>query len=212
MIASQKARRRTRKRTREAGGARGGISGRKADYSRQDADGPRSRIERMDVEALMAPRVREMQPYTPIVPFEVLSKRLGMAADQIVKLDANENPYGASPRALEAMARSRLMHIYPDPDQTELREAIASYVGVPTEHILCGAGADEVIDVLARTFVERGDTIIDLPPTFGMYKWESDVLGARHVTVPRRADFSVDVEAVERLVHASAASASRPKL
>ncbi len=166
----------------------------------------------MDVEALMAPRVRDMQPYTPIVPFEVLSKRLGMAAEQIVKLDANENPYGSSPRALEAMAQSRLMHVYPDPDQTALREAIASYVGVPMQHILCGAGADEVIDVLARTFVEPGDTIFDLPPTFGMYKWESDILGARHRTVPRRADFSVDVEAVERAVREGAASASRPKL
>ena len=166
----------------------------------------------MDVDALVAPRVRRMQPYTPIMPFEVVSKRLGMAADRIVKLDANENPYGTSPRALEAVAQSRLMHIYPDPDQTALREAIASYVGVPMEHILCGAGADEVIDVLARTFIEPGDAILDLPPTFGMYKWESDILGARHVVVPRRSDFSVDVDAVERTVEETAASGSTPKL
>ena len=59
---------------------------------------------RMDVEALMAPRVRDMQPYAPIVPFEVLSKRLGRAPSRIVKLDANENPYGSSPRALDAVA------------------------------------------------------------------------------------------------------------
>ena len=64
------------------------------------------------------------------------------------------------------------------------------------EHILCGAGADEVIDLLARAFIEPGDAILDLPPTFGMYKWEADMLGARYVTVPRRADFSIDVEAV----------------
>lgn len=166
----------------------------------------------MDVDALVAPRVRDMQPYTPIVPFEVLSKRLGVAADRIVKLDANENPYGSSPRALEAVAQSRLMHIYPDPDQTALREAIASYVGVPMEHILCGAGADEVIDVLARAFIEPGDTMLDLPPTFGMYKWECDILGGRHRVVPRRADFSVDVEAVARAVRDSAASGSTPKL
>jgi histidinol-phosphate aminotransferase len=164
----------------------------------------------MDVEALVAPRVRDMHSYAPIVPFDVLSKRLGRPIDQIVKLDANENPYGSSPRALEAMAQSRLMHIYPDPDQTALREAIASHVGVPMEHILCGAGADEVIDVLARTFIEPGDTIVDLPPTFGMYKWEADILGARLLAVPRRPDFSVDLEAVERAVRTSAAST--PKL
>ena len=166
----------------------------------------------MDVDALVAPRVREMQSYAPIVPFDVLSKRLDMAVDRIVKLDANENPYGSSPRALEAIAQSRLMHIYPDPDQTALREAIASEVGVAMEHILCGAGADEVIDTLARTFVEPGDAILDLPPTFGMYKWEADILGARHVVVPRRPDFSVDVDAVERAVRETAASGCTPKL
>jgi histidinol-phosphate aminotransferase len=166
----------------------------------------------MDVEALMAPRVRAMQPYTPIVPLDVLSARLGLAPDEIVKLDANENPYGASPKALEAVARSSELHIYPDPDQAALREAIGRFVGVPMEHILCGAGADEVIDVLARAFIEPGDAIVDLPPTFGMYKWEADVLGARYLTVPRRADFSIDVDAVALLVEAEEAAGRTPKL
>jgi histidinol-phosphate aminotransferase len=166
----------------------------------------------MDVEALIAPRVRDMQPYTPIVPFDVLSKRLGRAAHEIVKLDANENPYGSSPKALDAVARSRELHIYPDPDQTALREAVAGFVGVPMDHVLCGAGADEVIDLVARAFVEPGDTIVDLPPTFGMYKWQADVLGGRYLTVPRRADFSVDVDATIRAVHDSAARGERPKL
>ena len=166
----------------------------------------------MDVEALIAPRVREMQPYTPIVPFEVLSKRLGRAPHEIVKLDANENPYGSSPQALEAVARSRALHIYPDPDQTELREAIAEFVGVPMAHILCGAGADEVIDLLARAFIEPGDAVVDLPPTFGMYKWEADVLGARYLTVPRRPDFSIDVDAVAGALEAAHAAGTAPKL
>ena len=166
----------------------------------------------MDVEALIAPRVREMQPYAPIVPFEVLSKRLGRAAHEIVKLDANENPYGSSPKALEAVAASRQLHIYPDPDQTALRQAIAKFVGVPMEQIICGAGADEVIDLLARAFVESGDTVVDLPPTFGMYKWEADMLGARYLRVSRRADFSVDVDATIRAVHDAFARGERPKL
>jgi len=102
----------------------------------------------MNVEMLIAPHVRGMQPYVPIVPLDVLSRRLGLPADRIVKLDANENPYGTSPRALEALAHSRELHIYPDPDQTALREALAAFIGVPMEHILCGAGGDEVIDLL----------------------------------------------------------------
>jgi histidinol-phosphate aminotransferase len=157
----------------------------------------------MDVESLINPHLRAMQPYTPIVPFEVLSRRLGRAPEDIVKLDANENPYGPSPRALEAIASAGTLHIYPDPEQTLLREAISSYINVPMEHILCGAGGDEIIDLIGRAFIQAGDAIIDLPPTFGMYRWEADVVNAQYVKVPRRDDFSIDVEAVERLVNSN---------
>ncbi|MCX6018097.1 MAG: histidinol-phosphate transaminase [Chloroflexi bacterium] len=150
----------------------------------------------MNAENLIAKHFREMQPYTPIVPFDVLSQRLGIPADKLVKLDANENLYGPSPRALQAMAASNELHIYPDPDQTALRQAIASYIDVPAEQILCGAGGDEIIDLIGRVFVQPGEAIIDLPPTFGMYKWLADILGARYVSVPRRADFSIDIDAV----------------
>lgn len=166
----------------------------------------------MDVESLIAAHVRGMRPYEPIVPLDVLSKRLGLPPEQIVKLDANENPYGTSPRALEAVAASRELHIYPDPDQTALREALSAFVGVPADHIMCGAGGDEVIDLMARAFVEPGQFIVDLPPTFGMYKWEADVLGAQYVSVPRRRDFSIDVDAVEGTVRALEASGVAPKL
>jgi histidinol-phosphate aminotransferase len=150
----------------------------------------------MFAEDLIAKHFRDMQPYTPIVPFDVLSQRLGIPADELVKLDANENLYGPSPRALHAIAASNELHIYPDPDQTALREAIARYIGVPAAQILCGAGGDEIIDLVGRVFVQPGEAIIDLPPTFGMYKWLADILGARYVAAPRRADFSIDVDAV----------------
>jgi histidinol-phosphate aminotransferase len=150
----------------------------------------------MSAEDLIAKHFREMQPYAPIVPFDVLSQRLGIPAEQLVKLDANENLYGPSPRALRAVAASNELHIYPDPDQAALREAIADYIGVPAAQILCGAGGDEIIDLVGRVFVQPGEAIIDAPPTFGMYKWLADILGARYVSVPRRADFSVDIEAV----------------
>jgi histidinol-phosphate aminotransferase len=147
-----------------------------------------------------------MQPYTPIVPFEVLSRRLGRRPEDIVKLDANENPYGPSSRALEALARADTLHIYPDPDQTALREAIGDYIGVSPDHILCGAGADEVIDLIARAFVQPGDAIVDLPPTFGMYRWVADVVNAAYIAVPRRMDFSVDVQVVQELVTSNSAT------
>ena len=53
---------------------------------------------------LLLPHIAEMEPYTPIQPFEVLSRQLGRAPEQIVKLDANENPYGPAPAVREALA------------------------------------------------------------------------------------------------------------
>ena len=145
---------------------------------------------------LLLPHIAEMEPYTPIEPFEVLSARLSRSPEQIVKLDANENPYGPHPAVREALARYPFLHIYPDPEQRELRAALAEYVGVPAANIFPGHGADELIDLLCRVFLGPGDAIINCPPTFGMYEFDADLAGASVIEVPRRADFSVDVERI----------------
>jgi histidinol-phosphate aminotransferase len=152
-----------------------------------------------EIERLFRPELVTMQPYTPIHPFEVVSERLGRAPEQIVKLDANENPYGPSPRAVAAMAGYPWLHIYPDPQSSELRAALAEYTGVPAERILAGHGADELIDLLGRLLLAPGDAMIDCPPTFGMYPFCAAVNGACLISVPRRADFSIDVDAIERV-------------
>jgi histidinol-phosphate aminotransferase len=155
--------------------------------------------DRSAVEALIRPDIRDMEPYTPILPFEVLSEQLGRRPADIVKLDANENPYGPSPKALAALADLRAVApIYPDPEARNLRAGLADYVGVGAEYILAGAGADELIDLVMRLFVRPGDAVINCPPTFGMYPFDAALNGARVVSVPRRPDFSLDVEAVEK--------------
>src|SRR5688572_16434476 len=106
-----------------------------------------------DVRALMRPEIAGLEEYTPIQPFEVLSQRLGIPADQLVKLDANENPYGPVPAVMEALAEYNFYHIYPDPEQRELRAALAEFVGVPALHILTSHGADEMLDYLCRVFL-----------------------------------------------------------
>jgi histidinol-phosphate aminotransferase len=157
----------------------------------------------MNVEDFISPHLREMQPYTPIVPFDVLTKRLGLTREQIVKLDANENPYGPSPQALAALREADTLHIYPDPDQAALREAISRFIDVPAPHILCGSGVDEVIDIIGRAFIRPGETIVDLPPTFGMYRFEADIVDAAYMPVPRRIDYSLDVDAICARVRAT---------
>ncbi len=163
----------------------------------------------MNIESLIRPEILTMESYVPIVPFEVLSARLGRAPRDIVKLDANENPYGPSPRAREALLKLQFAHIYPDPQSAALRAALSRHLGLPAENILAGAGADELIDLILRLFIRPGDGVIDCPPTFGMYSFDTAVNAGTVIKIPRRGDFSVEVEAV---VETLQATSLQPKL
>ena len=146
---------------------------------------------------LLRPQLSSLEEYTPIQPFEVLSRRLGIPAERIVKLDANENPYGPVPAVAEALAEYGYYHIYPDPQQTELRAALSDFVEAPEAHILPTHGADEMLDYLCRLFLQPGDTIINCPPTFGMYSFDTGLAGAGVIEIWRKGDYSVDVAAVK---------------
>ncbi len=159
------------------------------------------------VAALIRPDIAEMKPYQPVFPFDVLADRLGRDPESIVKLDANENLYGPSPRVRAALADLPYVHVYPDPESRVLRAALADFTGLPTDLLLAGAGADELIDLTIRLFLQPGDAVLDCPPTFGMYAFHAAVAGASLIPVPRRPDLSVDVDAVEE-----AARQYRPKL
>lgn len=148
-----------------------------------------------------------MEPYTPIEPFEVLSRRLGMPPEKIIKLDANENPYGPVPEVRKALGKMPYPHIYPDPESRQLREALASWTGVPMENLVAGAGADELIDLIMRLILDPGDAILNCPPTFSMYAFDAAIQDARVVNIPRRDDFSIDLNAIE-----NAALEHKPKL
>jgi histidinol-phosphate aminotransferase len=155
-----------------------------------------------DITALVRPDVAMMEAYVPILPFDVLSAQLGRPAGQIVKMDANENPYGPSPRVREALATMAYPHIYPDPESRHLRAALSEFVGLPADCLLAGHGADELIDLIMRLFIQPGDVVINCPPTFGMYSFDAGVNAARVHTVWRREDFSLDVAVVEQAVAA----------
>jgi len=140
--------------------------------------------------------IADLPAYTPIEPFEVLSARIGRSPAEIIKLDANENPYGMSPRARQALAGMDYPHIYPDPESRALRAALADFTGAPAENLLPGSGADELIDLIMRVTLAPGDTIINCPPTFGMYAFDADLNAARVINAPRRADFSLDLPGI----------------
>ena len=149
-----------------------------------------------DPQDLLRPEIAEMEEYTPILPFEVLSKQLDLPVAQIVKLDANENPYGPVPAVVDALAEYPYYHIYPDPQQGDLRAALSDYTGVPAANILPSHGADEMLDYLCRLLLRPGDAVINCPPTFGMYSFDAGLVGGRVIDVWRTADYSIDVEGI----------------
>jgi histidinol-phosphate aminotransferase len=144
--------------------------------------------------------LESMPPYLPIEPFEILSARIGREASQIIKLDANENPYGPLPSVREALGKLEFPHIYPDPESRALRASLERFTGVPAEYLLAGAGADELIDLLMRLLLEPNDSILSCPPTFGMYAFDGELNAARVIEIPRRPDFSLDLDAICKAV------------
>ncbi|MEW6232487.1 MAG: histidinol-phosphate transaminase [Chloroflexota bacterium] len=164
-------------------------------------------------ESLIRPQISRIMGYNPMEPLEGFSARVGLLPGRVVKLDANENPYGPSPRVREALASLERYHLYPDPQQSLLRQALGRYVGASADQVMAGNGSDELIELVSRLFLEPGDGILDCPPSFGMYAFAASIQGARVLRVPRRADFSLDVEEIERTFEGDAGNTlDRPKL
>lgn len=92
--------------------------------------------EKMSGSMWIRDHLKKLSAYTPIEPFEIISARLGRKPEDIVKLDANENPYGPPPEVLEALGSMKFPHIYPDPESRTLRTALSQWQGIPAENIL----------------------------------------------------------------------------
>ena len=106
----------------------------------------------------LAPQyVRAIAPYQPGKPIAELAREMGLAEDHIVKLASNENPLGASPRALAAI-ENHLMDVarYPDGNGYVLKAALAERFGVNLEQIVLGNGSNDVLDMVARAFLAPG--------------------------------------------------------
>ncbi|KAF8085946.1 hypothetical protein N665_0641s0003 [Sinapis alba] len=178
-------------------------------------------------DSFIHPHLRMLAAYQPILPFEVMYAQLGRKLEDIVKLDANENPYGPPPEVFEALGNMKFTYVYPDPESRRLRDALAHDSGLDSEYILVGCGADEIIDLIMRCVLDPGEKIIDCPPTFSMYVFDAAVNGAGVIkgetintfacfislsvhmvlrplfcfTVPRNPDFSLNVDLRSVLVY-----------
>ena len=155
-----------------------------------------------DIRKLIRHDMATLQAYQPIEPPDVLIEEIGIPVEGVIKLDGNENPYGCSPRVRRALAEYPYYHIYPDPEQREVRRALAGYVGVDAALIVAGAGSDELIDVILRLFLEPGDAVVNCSPTFGMYTFCTEVCGGRVIDVRRDDKYNIDVPRIKAAVDA----------
>jgi len=153
------------------------------------------------IERLVRSDLASLGGYVPSKAPETVAEELGLRAEDIIKLDDNENPYGCSPRVQQALANCNYLYTYPDAGQTELRQHLQEYTGVDARCIVADNGSDQLIDNVLRLFIEPGDEVINCIPTFDIFRVRTLVYGGKLVNVPRDGDFAVDVSAVKAAIN-----------
>lgn len=128
------------------------------------------------------PELSKLSDYVPGKSIEEIRERYGL--DRVVKLASNENPLGASPKAVEAFHQiADSLHLYPRGDAPKLIDAIAKKYSVKTSQIIIGNGSDEIIDMVGKAFIRQGDNCVGITPTFSVYKFTTLSNGADFIGV-----------------------------
>lgn len=135
------------------------------------------------------PGILDIAPYVP-----GRSKAAGGA--KLYKLSSNENPFGPSPAAVAAYrAVAENLNHYPDGSAGELRAAIASAYGLNPDRIVCGAGSDEILNLIAHAYIGPGDEAIYSEHGFLVYPIAIKAAGGKPVVAPE-TDLTADVDAI----------------
>ena len=151
----------------------------------------------------------QLHPYIPGKPIAQMLREQGLSESEIskrqastVKLASNENPYGAPPKALEAIkqAASEICR-YPDGDCFELKQALATKHKVQTEQLLIGNGSNEVLELVIRSFAGTGDEVIYSHRGFIVYALATTAAGATGVAVPEHDGYGHDLPAMLEAVN-----------
>lgn len=133
----------------------------------------------------MKPRqiVDDMDSYVPGRSQDEIAEEFNLNKDEIIKLGSNENPWGPSPKAMEAIKNEiKSINRYPESQLHELVIEMAEYSDVDESQVIVGGdGADEIIDVLAKTFIDEGDEFIVPLPSYMYYEYLLKQYGAHPV-------------------------------
>jgi histidinol-phosphate aminotransferase len=155
----------------------------------------------MALEKIVKPWIRDLAPYVPGKPAEELDRERGISGS--LKLASNESPLGPSPRAVAAMREAlESVHRYPDGASFGLRRKLAARLAVGEEQLVFGAGADEILELLAKVLLGPGDECVFAWPSFAMYPIVVRGMGAEPVRVPLDAGLVHDLPAMARAIGA----------
>ncbi|KZX14681.1 histidinol-phosphate transaminase [Methanobrevibacter curvatus] len=143
--------------------------------------------------------IGELDPYVPGRSQDEIANEFGLKKEEIIKLGSNENPWGSSKKSIEAISNElQYINRYPETNLNDLKEEIARYTNLKVENVIIGGdGADEIIDSLAKTFIEEGDEFIVPLPSYTYYEYTFKPYGA--VPVYGKWDLeknTVDVDSV----------------
>ena len=142
--------------------------------------------------------IDKVAPYEAGKPIEMLAAELGLG--DLVRLSANENPLGPSPRVVAAVAaEAARVHLYPDGASHAVRDALGRRLGIAPDQIILGNGADELIGHIALAAFDPGDEVVVPQPSFEPYAIGVTLAGARVVPSPL-AKYDTDLEDVRRKV------------
>ncbi len=140
--------------------------------------------------------VRQIAPYVAGKPISEVAREFGLDEARIVKLASNENPLGMPESAKTAMARAvEELGRYPDSNAFELKAAIGERYGVPADWITLGNGSNDILELAAHAFVEKGQSIVYAQYSFAVYALATQGLGARAIVVPAVA-YGHDLDAM----------------
>jgi histidinol-phosphate aminotransferase len=144
--------------------------------------------------------ILDLHPYQAGKPVEELERELGISS--VVKLASNENPFPPSSGVLEALRKTLAeLNRYPDGSGYYLRQALAKKHGVSAEAIVLGNGSNELIELLARAFVRRGEEVVIPHPSFVVYASIVQAVGGTRVVVTLK-DHRIDLAKMQRAVTA----------
>ena len=142
-----------------------------------------------------------MNTYTPGESMEQLQRRSGNS--EIVKLNANENPLGTSPKASAALRALEDLNLYGDDTYTLARERLGAHLGVRPQHIVLGHGSNELIALAAGIFLRPGDRAVMAVPSFSLFRVAAQAQRAEALEVPLRDgvhDIGAMLDAVDNTV------------